>query len=381
MQLQGDPEDHTRFPYSILFEFLDVHLASANSKERSRLDEILYDKLSDYATIIYMLQQLRIHHPKCSIRCLNEVVKVEDRLAWRRFKAKKVDDLETTLPGLCMKTLMEVPFPKGPRNVKWLESWNDTHTALQGYWKSVHEHYASLNRIREYSQKDNEILLKPIEYWSSDKYRKLIAAKQESILEEISLTKRAKLPNNDTFLPLFKVTRNKTFLPRSKVSGGTTFVPLPSGPDLPSRPALPELKVKERTRGHTDILPSPMADASTPDEVQPVTIPLNKRSMKTFSCVFPLSHEERGRTIPWDTFVSSMEDAGFKAHSGGGPIVIFENMEGGGKINFHRPHPDPTLDPLMLQTIGRRMHKWFGWTRDIFELAGNRVQAPSYGLL
>jgi hypothetical protein len=55
MQLQGDPEDQTRFPYAELFKYLDQHLASASKLERSRLDEILYDKISDYATIIELL--------------------------------------------------------------------------------------------------------------------------------------------------------------------------------------------------------------------------------------------------------------------------------------------------------------------------------------
>ncbi|KXS98022.1 hypothetical protein AC578_8795 [Pseudocercospora eumusae] len=38
----------------------------------------------------------------------------------------------------------------------------------------------------------------------------------------------------------------------------------------------------------------------------------------------------------------------------------------GGSVVFHKPHPDPELDPIILHAMGKRLHKWFGRDRDSF---------------
>lgn len=81
MQSLGQVDDQHRFPYPMMLKFLDDHLASSPKAERSRLDEILFDKLSDYATIMELLNAVRMHHPKCTIRHIDEIKKSEDRLA------------------------------------------------------------------------------------------------------------------------------------------------------------------------------------------------------------------------------------------------------------------------------------------------------------
>lgn len=85
--------------------------------------------------------------------------------------------------------------------------------------------------------------------------------------------------------------------------------------------------------------------------------------------MYPSDIEERQKSVKWAVFVNSMNDAGFTAQNGGGSIVRFESRNGEGSINFHRPHPDPTIDSIMLQAIGWRMNKWFGWVRETFVLA------------
>jgi hypothetical protein len=52
-----------------------------------------------------------------------------------------------------------------------------------------------------------------------------------------------------------------------------------------------------------------------------------------------------------------MTEAGFAAKYGGGSIVIFESITDGGKIIFQRPHPEPTIDPIMLQSMGKRLKR------------------------
>jgi hypothetical protein len=90
--------------------------------------------------------------------------------------------------------------------------------------------------------------------------------------------------------------------------------------------------------------------------------------------MFSATAEESAKSIEWDMFVHAVSDMGFSARNGGGSAVVFENgglMEGrasGGKIIFHKPHPIPKIDSVMLHSMGRRMAKWFGWHRDLFVL-------------
>jgi hypothetical protein len=64
-----------------------------------------------------------------------------------------------------------------------------------------------------------------------------------------------------------------------------------------------------------------------------------------------------------------MEDAGSIISNEGGSIVIFDRHEGTRKINVHRPHLEPTVEPELLQFTGRRLSLRFGWSRGSFLLA------------
>ena len=83
-------------------------------------------------------------------------------------------------------------------------------------------------------------------------------------------------------------------------------------------------------------------------------------------------NEVKSEDVPWDRFVLAMDQVGFVARHNGGSAVLFEPNDNckwypfGGKIVFHRPHPDPTLMPLILKFMGKRMHKRFGWSVETF---------------
>jgi hypothetical protein len=90
--------------------------------------------------------------------------------------------------------------------------------------------------------------------------------------------------------------------------------------------------------------------------------------------MFPATAEESAKGVEWDNFVYAMSDTGFIARNGGGSAVVFENRsladgrDTGGKIVFHKPHPAPKIDPVMLHSWGKRMAKCFGWHRELFIL-------------
>lgn len=61
-----------------------------------------------------------------------------------------------------------------------------------------------------------------------------------------------------------------------------------------------------------------------------------------------------------------MIDANFNAEQGSGSAVRFSSDLG--SISFHRPHPEPVIDRIMLHSMGKRMRKWFGLSRYVFEV-------------
>jgi hypothetical protein len=86
--------------------------------------------------------------------------------------------------------------------------------------------------------------------------------------------------------------------------------------------------------------------------------------------MFPDTPKERQKTIEWDAFVSAVDEVSSTTSNGGGSIVLSVDRSNAGKIIFHRPHPEPKIDPIMLQLMGRRLNKWFRWHRELFALAG-----------
>ncbi|KAF1967834.1 hypothetical protein BU23DRAFT_658017 [Bimuria novae-zelandiae CBS 107.79] len=317
--------------YAAVFKHLNDHLSSPTREERSRLDEILYEKLSDYPTIIEVLAAVRMHHPKCSIRTLDEVKSNEDRLAWRRAGCKEANSQEGHFFASSLKRFQKAPLPSGSRDEEWLKKFDASHEALQVFWKSIHGFYIAWIKDQDCSTNDVETLMRPIRMWC-DQYRDRLVAKREDVVLSFSKSKKVTGPNDDIFLPL------------------------PTEIDIATRPRIPEVKTKLKTRGQETGSATLAIDTSSPTE-------------DSVSRGVPHFCEERNRTVDWDAFVGSMENAGFRGKCGGGSIVIFEKMDRGGKIVFHRPHPNPTLDSVMLQSMGRRLNKWFKWTRDTFLLA------------
>lgn len=185
--------------------------------------------------------------------------------------------------------------------------------------------------------------LEPVEKWKSPEHLRLLERKREDVLSKLDKTNQPK--DFDIFLPL-----------------PTTF-------DEPAKVAPREVKEKIKTRGEAATQTTEEqgnGSEESPATPSPKTVTVSRKNLITFRAMFPSTAEERLKTMDWETFVSAMTDIGFAARNGGGSMVIFENADG--KIVFHKPHPVAKIDPVMFQAMGRRMNRWFGWTRDTFTL-------------
>jgi hypothetical protein len=51
---------------------------------------------------------------------------------------------------------------------------------------------------------------------------------------------------------------------------------------------------------------------------------------------------------------------------------------GEGRIVFCKPHPVPKIEQSLLQSWGRRMHKWFRWEREMIVSNSNGGDAVGW---
>ncbi|KAM6491120.1 hypothetical protein JOM56_013359 [Amanita muscaria] len=79
---------------------------------------------------------------------------------------------------------------------------------------------------------------------------------------------------------------------------------------------------------------------------------------------------ETVRTSPmkWDNFVALMAAMGFAYHPAiSGSIVRFDPPDKRDRsITIHKPHPDSTLQPIMLRSIASRLNRFYGWNKEEF---------------
>jgi hypothetical protein len=345
MQLQGEPDSHTRFRYAMLLDMLDDHLAKSSTEERARLDEILYEKLSDYATLLELFWSIRMHCPRNSIGNIKDCEQTEDRLVWRASKtaiSTQIPEIAATVKAL--DEFRSTNAPAGPRDHAWLQQFDNMHKTLQDFWREMAFSYRKVYEENGFSEADVEYSMEPLRAWNDPAYIARLTKKRsrvEADLQKIQI-----------------------------VEYGDVFLPLPNPSDAPTKPDISQhVKVKPKTRGCPQAEDPKQAEEVPEVYSTPVkTIHLSKSPYTTLRCMFPITNEERQQSIGWVAFVNSMNETGFVARNGGGSIVRFESRNGEGSINFHRPHPDPTIDPVMLRAMGWRMNKWFGWVRETFVL-------------
>ncbi|TEY71587.1 hypothetical protein BOTCAL_0090g00140 [Botryotinia calthae] len=107
------PIDH-----ALLFSILENHLAKSNIKEKSRLDEVLSNLLSDLAASHELLAAIRLHRPLNRPRALDEVLKSENRKTWKAFNVKSNFTIEacSKLRDTLIKNFHEIKAPTGRKD-------------------------------------------------------------------------------------------------------------------------------------------------------------------------------------------------------------------------------------------------------------------------
>lgn len=333
---------------SVLLGLIDEILAKADAKERARIDQRLYDQLSRLSCYYELLWAVHLHRP-CPHAYKHADLTAEEasRRSWRLLETdvKKATDEENRDLTSLLKNFNESQWPKGKHDQAWLEKADEARQRLAEFWAQARE--ARRRRITGvgWSAADIE---EDISFFCADQTEEY-QAEVQSERDEVARTVAAE--------------QAKAIELRRQISAPSQTV---WGENLePPRPALPlgHAKSKSRPTESTAAVPNePHEEANERCELP--TIHVNQESLRLFARMFPSSKVEAKGITKWAQFVTAMTDAGFHAVNGGGSAVHFGSHDG--SIVFHKPHPEPNIDSVMLQSMGRRMRKWFGWEWERF---------------
>lgn len=355
-ELQSRPNDDSRFDHSELFARLEAHLAEAGPEERVRLDETVYAKMSDFAAQHEMLFALRLHRPAFAHPGIEEVrklVKENSKLSTRllvvdaaayksklhAFSAESIKLFEQSTPAV------------GRKNKAWLESRTAERTILTKFWEKARVSFREELTFTSMEQEEIDDAISVISVSNSTEHVEIV--KNERLQVSAAITAAATLTKNTT---------NVT----------TEASSWDNGPDV-STLAIEERAAKPKTR------PVQPASASVDKTALPETgidtdieftdrqrISATTRALEVIRKMYPASVEENSaKDTDWDLFVHAMNDLSFNARNIGGSGVAFEHPSRK-KIIFHRPHPVAKIDSVMLQSMGKRLKKHFGWSRETF---------------
>lgn len=356
-ELQSRPNDDSRFDHSELFARLEAHLAEAGPEERARLDETVYAKMSDFAAQHEMLFALRLHRPAFGHPGIEEVrrlAKVNSTLSTRilvvnaaayksklhAFSADSIKLLEQSTPAV------------GRKNEAWLDRRTAERKILTKFWDEARVSFREELSYTSMEQKEIDDAISVISVSNSTEYAEIV--ENERLQVSVAIAGAAALTKNTT-----KIT--------------TEASSWDNGPDV-STLAIEERAAKSKTR------PSSQPTSAAIDQnashktrinedvkfVDQQCITTTTRALEVIRKMYPTSAEETSaKDTDWDLFVHAMNDLDFNARNVGGSGVAFEHPLKK-KIIFHRPHPVAKIDSVMLQSMGKRLNKHFGWSRETF---------------
>ena len=347
------PDQPMRFDHASLFIFLENHLAKSPIQETSRLDEILLNQLSDYAVNHQLLRAVRLHRPRNKAGVAFETLETKSRRVWNDDDASAgYVEGSHIVRGAVLERFYKSKPPTGRKDQSWIEQSKSERGSLRAYWSAVR----SGSKVHMNNEKVAPYLCADLD----TAYLEGLDALHTSTLNKIMERQAAPKGSYSAPLPLDIPNTSKNFdapviRPKTKTRK--------SASNQISNGSLEEAASNERSESTEDAAAANVNRIST-----------TKRAMDIVSRMFPESDDENAsKTTDWDHFVHAMKDVGLEARNATGSAVIFASkVAGGGKIVFHKPHPVPKIDSILIRAMGKRMAKWFGWCRQNFVLENSR---------
>ena len=369
-QLTQNFDKHYVFEPSAVLRCLDDFLHDCTCKEAERIDPDMHRSISELTAITRMTKLLDLHRP--SFRSLGPDIFKEARIPWRVLN-NFVFTLSSELGlGRWTKPLSQFQMPTGRKDEKWLARRDTAHSALRRLWVKAQAAYEMMLKKSAVPQDFINSQMEWMKQCESaehvarlDNERKLVMDRLRGVRER-SLAREAALLEGES----------SPFTGQQEAMAKLQ-VPTPS-------------KAKTKTRPVNTSAPESPPDKNeiTIEEVPPILYKVKPASMeeKAVQLMFPDPNKDTTKeksSIDWMDFVATLTTFGFRAeHRGGsaftfrGEIKLPDIILGPQTRSFtvHRPHPSTEMGPVLLQSLGRRCNRRFGWKRANFDIEGSGVE-------
>ena len=339
----------------------------------------MYKCISDMAAVERMLSIVVLHRPEFAYVEQNPFH--QPREAWlvhSRLLIRPKDgncarlDLDSTLASSA-----NFRMPTGRRDEQWLIERDRAHQNLGRLWKRAKDAYQKMLEVLEVPTDSIETQLAVMKQGDSLEHKAQLDLEKRQIVSHLEAARQRTLA--------------KSMLPHKDTPGGFLMQP-----DHPANRTQKPVKEKAKTRPdalssstslHTRFATA-FTDLVIADEIHeaekptPILYTLERESitLQVISLMFPDRRkgiEEWGKTVDWLEFVSTMNALGFGAEHRGGSAFAFKgaiklphdpSTLHKRSISVHMPHPSTEMGPILLQSLGRRCNRRFGWQRGNFAI-------------
>ncbi|KAF2433958.1 hypothetical protein EJ08DRAFT_693990 [Tothia fuscella] len=364
--MSNSPADDGFVDHAVLFQYLQHHLEMSFVEEQKRVDEIMHRKISTLATALQMLTAVRLYRPRNNSKHSDVA---DPRNLWKQNRVKITVACEAInkewaeLGAAFLTKFYAVPLPTGPKDIIYLQGNRQLRSELDLFWSGARD--VLRRRYEATGRSEDEIIcmLEPLQAHTDLAHINSVQEEDQRIIGYIEQTNKSRLgaPNSSNQI----LEKAQTVWGVSDTARDKHIVSVDKKKNRPDT-------ASEHATPIEDELANLELDDN--DEQPRLEVILPKRAYDVMMLLFPAEVEEPPeKSVAWTSFVNSMMDAGFIARSTGGSSVSFDHPAGQGKIAFHKPHPSPKIDPIMLLWMGKRLKKWFGWERETFVLEESKL--------
>ncbi|KAL8760617.1 MAG: hypothetical protein Q9184_003207 [Pyrenodesmia sp. 2 TL-2023] len=370
-QLGRDESEFLSFPHDQVLQYLDEHLSRNGRAECDRIDQEMDQWISDLAAVERMLTVLQYHRPKF----LASEMKQDEAIyhpvgskAWSSFyNIRQVPaNLSSTQLGLdlALYPLEQFRMPKGRRDETWIAGRDRANQALRTLWAKARQGYQTLFLSLGVPQEYIDPQLEQMKQCESPEHLLQLEVEKQQILARLDVAKIRSSPAS--LLPALE--SSATFA-SSANSGTERYTPQP-------------IKEKPKTRPQ-ETTPGPILPSVTIEAIEkplPILYLVKRNSVvhRVVAHLFPHPQDDPSKgCLDWLDFVAAMTAFDFRAENRGGSVFTFKGMiklpkspleAQSRSINFHMPHPSTEMSAVILQGMGKRLGRRYGWQRGNFRV-------------
>lgn len=257
--------------------------------------------------------------------------------------------------GRALQRFCDAALPSGRMDMTWLAKSTESRARLADFWRAVRELVPKLAKHYKCEPKEVASLEDAFSFAYFDQSEEYAAeierekleceSKQRAVDKSVKLTAKDSSDNTDTTTVAWQTTasdapqrRKCTKAKAARLAGSASS---DSGGPTPSDDSPPQHKVIDRQT-----------------QVPRKLILVKQDTLRILDLMYSKTGQSAKACIRWTDFVKALLDTGFTQEGCTGSAFTFNSPEG--SIAFHKPHPNPVVDPYMLRSMGKRLHKWFG---------------------